>query len=188
MSDIRVYFAFRSPYSRLGLHVVQRADLGVEVIPFTGPPEGTPFTDPLSNKLKLAYYQFDVVRMTMRMGLPIAMPNPFEVDFAAANRAAIAAIDAGWGLEFATAVSDARWAEGKNVSELDVLRDCAESIGWSRDAVDAAQEPGAVSDKASEHRALIAQDGVFGVPYAVMGEKKYWGHDRFELLVEDARS
>ncbi len=43
MSKIRVYHSFRSPYSRLGLHKVSRAGLDVELIAFTGPPEGTPF-------------------------------------------------------------------------------------------------------------------------------------------------
>ena len=38
------------------------------------------------------------------------------------------------------------------------------------------------------HRKLIEEDGVFGVPFAVMGAQKYWGHDRFELLVEDAKA
>ena len=36
MPDIRVYFSFRSPYSRLGLHLIDRAGLDVELIPFTG--------------------------------------------------------------------------------------------------------------------------------------------------------
>ena len=27
---------------------------------------------------------------------------------------------------------------------------------------------------------------LIGVPFAVRGASKYWGHDRFELLVEEA--
>ena len=52
MPDIRVYFSFRSPYSRLGLHLIDRAGLDVELIPFTGPPDGAPFVDPSANPAK----------------------------------------------------------------------------------------------------------------------------------------
>ena len=135
MSDIRVYHSFRSPYSRLGLHVIDRAGLDVELIPFTGPPNGVAFNDPGANKPKLAYYAVDAPRMAMRMGLPISRPDPFEVDLAPSYKAAIAASHDGCGLAFAIAVSDARWGEGKNISELDVLKACAEKIGWSADAV-----------------------------------------------------
>ncbi len=186
MPDIRVYHSFRSPYSRLGLHVIDRAGLDVELIPFTGPPDGVPFNDPVANKPKLAYYSVDAPRMTMRMGLPISVPNPFEVDLTPSYKAAVAAALEGKGMAFALAVSDARWGEGKNISDIDVLKECAGKIGWSADAVDAAQGALSVGKAMKKHRALIEQDGVFGVPFAVMGAAKYWGHDRFDILVEDA--
>ena len=186
MSRLRVYHAFRSPYSRLGVHVIERAGLDAEVIAFTGPPDGVPFGDPLANKPKLRYYNMDVPRMTMRMGLPIAMPNPFAVDFTPANKALTAAARDGKGLAFACAVSDARWGEGKNVSDMDVLKTCAEQAGWSAAGVEAAQTDPAVDETLEAQRKLIKEDGVFGVPFAVMGDSKYWGHDRFALLVEEA--
>lgn len=80
MEIIRIYHSFRSPYSRLGLHVIDRAKLDVELIPFTGPPDGIPFNDPTTNTLKLAYARLDVHRMTKRMGLPLSPPDPFDVD------------------------------------------------------------------------------------------------------------
>ncbi len=188
MPPIRVYYAFRSPYSRLGLHVIDRAGLDVELIPFTGPPNGVPFNDPTTNKPKAAYYQLDAPRMTMRMGLPIALPDPFDVDYTPSYKAAIAADAAGKGLAFAIAVSDARWGEGKDISDMDVVRTCAEQIGWSADEVDTAQTALSVGKALVTHRKLIEEDGVFGVPFAVMGASKYWGHDRFELLVEEANA
>lgn len=188
MPDIRVYHSFRSPYSRLGLHVIHRAGLDVELIPFTGPPEGSKFDDPVANKPKLAYYQLDAPRMTMRMGLPITPPNPFEVDLVASYKAAVAADHAGKGLAYAISVSDARWGEGKDISDISVLKDCAEKVGWSAGAVEEAQSALSVGKAMKKHRALIEEDGVFGVPFAVMGPAKYWGHDRFDLLVEEAQA
>lgn len=185
MSDIRVYHSFRSPYSRLGLHIIERAGLEVALIPFTGPPDGVAFSDPVANKPKLAYYSVDAPRMTMRMGLPISRPSPFDVDLTAANKALTAAARDGKALPFALAVSDARWGEGKNVSEIDLLASCAESSGWNADAAYAAQNDPEVDAEMLEHRQMIAKDGVFGVPFAIRDGAKYWGHDRFALLVED---
>ncbi len=184
MTAIRVYHSFRSPYSRLGLHKLARAGLDIDLIPFTGPPEGTPFNDPAQNKPKLAYFREDVVRMTMRMGLPITAPNPFDVDLAPSYKAAVAAEADGFGLAYALAVADARWGEGKNISEMDVLKQCAVDVGWTAEAVEAAQSALSVGKAMKEQRALIEEDQVFGVPFAVAGGAKYWGHDRFDLLLE----
>ena len=57
MPAIRIYHSFRSPYSRLGLHIVARAGLHPELVPFTGPPEGIPFFDPVESPAKLDYYR-----------------------------------------------------------------------------------------------------------------------------------
>jgi 2-hydroxychromene-2-carboxylate isomerase len=186
MSGIRVYYAFRSPYSRLGLHMLARAELPASLIPFTGPPEGDRFDDPVANRLKLSYYFLDAPRMTMRMGLPMRPPQPFEVDVTAANKAAVAADMDGKGLAFALAVSDARWGKGRDVSDFSVLEKCAEEIDWDPARIDAAQTCGDVAAAMRGHRDLIEEDGVFGVPFAVMGARKYWGHDRFHILAEDA--
>ncbi len=194
--EARVYFGFRSPYSRLGLHRLARADAaarpGLKVMPFTGPPEGVPFTDPVQNPLKRAYYNEDAPRATRAMGLPIRSPEPFDVDWAPANRAAIAAEAAGCGLAFALAVSDARWGEGRDISDMTVLEDAAARAGWDAAAVGAAQSELDVKTAAKAQRAFIEGDGVFGVPFAVLETRKdektrtqkFWGQDRFDLFLE----
>jgi len=183
-TELRVYHAFRSPYSRLGLHILKRAGLNPPIIPFTGPPAGVAFSDPVANPPKLAYFMQDAARMTARMGLCLARPDPFEVDFNPANRALVAAGREGRGLDFAIAVSDARWGDGKNVSLIEVLAGAARAIGWSADAATSAQGDRSIAEEMSAHRRLIEADGVFGVPFAVAGAEKFWGHDRFGLLVE----
>lgn len=188
MTGIRVYHSFRSPYSRLGLHMLARAALSAEIIPFTGPPEGDRFDDPMENRLKLSYYFFDAPRMTMRLGLPMRPPAPFDVDATAANKAAVAAGLDGKGLAFALAVSDARWGKGRDISDFSVLEQCADEAGWDRGRIETAQDCATVASTMARHRELIAEDGVFGVPFAVMGARKYWGHDRFHILAEDAAS
>ena len=186
--QLRVYFGFRSPYSRLGLHKVVRAGLPEAIdtvaIPFTAPAGGAAFLDPTGSPPKLAYYREDAPRMTMRMGLPIRPPQPFEVDYAPANRAFYAVRAAGRGLPFALAVSDARWGEGRDISDAAVLRDCAAAAGVP-DGTDLAADASAAM---SADQALVDRDGVFGVPFAVLerggGRERFWGQDRFDLLAE----
>ena len=185
MEKPRIYFSFRSPYSRLGLHIIARNNIDADYIPFTGPPEGVEFQDPVKNPPKRAYYQLDAPRMTMRMGLPIMRPDPFEVDLTPAIRATVHAGNDGKMQDLAVAISDARWGEGKNISDLQVLEECAEKNGWSPAKVHEAQSDPDVDAALERYRALIEKDQAFGVPFAVFGDSKYWGHERFELLVED---
>ena len=122
----------------------------------------------------------------MRMELPIMPPNPFEVDLVPSYKAAVAADADGFGMAFALAVSDARWGEGRNIADMEVLKECAEKVGWRADGVEAAQTALSVGKAMKKHRALIEEDQVFGVPFAVVNGAKYWGHDRFDLLLDTA--
>jgi len=185
MTRPRCYFGFRSPYSRLGLHKLARAGAELDLIAFTGPPEGTPFADPTANPYKAAYYAQDVVRMSARMGLPVALPDPFDVDFRAANRAFVAADRAGLAMPFALAVSDARWGEGRDISDVSVLQDCAAAAGWSGYDPDTLAADLSISETFKAQRAWIEQDGVFGVPFLVDDAEKFWGQDRFDLWLEN---
>ncbi len=181
----RVYFGLRSPYSRLGLHKVAASGVDVELIPFTGPPDDAPFADPTANRYKLAYYQQDVLRMTVSMGLPLALPDPFDVDFRAANRACVAADMAGHGLAMALALSDARWGEGKNISEPAILAEAALAAGWTGYDADTVDTDPMITERLRADRQKITEDGVFGVPFAVDGHQKFWGQDRFDLWLKE---
>jgi 2-hydroxychromene-2-carboxylate isomerase len=184
-TGLRCYFAFRSPYSRLGLHKLARAGFDGNLIVFTGPPEDAEFADPTRNKYKLAYYQQDVFRMTMRMGLPLALPDPFDPDYRLANLSFIAAQNAGKGLAFALAVSDARWGAGKTISDADVLGEAAKTADWTGFDADAISADASLAQVIKDQRAKIAEDGVFGVPFLIDGPNRYWGQDRFDLWLEE---
>lgn len=187
MDQLRIYFHFRSPYSRLGLHVVKRAALNLKIdtllIPFTKPADGAAFLNPTDSMPKLRYIMEDAPRMAARMGLPSALPRPMEADYEPALNAFAVARSEGLGLEFALAVSDARWGEGQDISDPELIKTLAVNTGVQGDIA----RPNTTSDLATDE-ALIDADGVFGVPFATLhleGKKKqrFWGQDRFELLV-----
>ncbi|MEM9751235.1 MAG: DsbA family protein [Pseudomonadota bacterium] len=182
---VRVYYGFRSPYSRFGLHLIQRAGLDAELIPFTGPPAGSPFQDPAKNPAKINYLIHDAPRIARRMDLQFMFPDPVDVDFRPANKAAEAASQDGKGLAFAVAVSDARWGDGQDISNLAVLETCAETAGWDPQKVAIAASDEAMAEAIKAQRTLIEQDQVFGVPFFVVGDQRYWGHDRVSMMLED---
>lgn len=192
MSELRVWFAFRSPYSRLGLHELTRLDLPpdmtLRLFPFTRPAGNARFLDPVRSMPKLAYYGEDAPRMTKRAGLPYKLPDPFEADMAPANRAFFAAREAGKGLEFALAVSDARWGEGRDISDMETLSDCAVKCGLPETLPEAAQDHSGLGEAVTDAEAMTDKDLVFGIPFAVIEKPgrtdKFWGHDRFDLLAE----
>jgi 2-hydroxychromene-2-carboxylate isomerase len=157
----------------------------VELIAFTGPPDDAPFADPTANKYKLAYYHEDVLRMTSAMSLRLALPKPFDVDFRAANRACIAADMAGHGLAMALALSEARWGEGKDISDPAIVAEAAVAAGWTGYDADAVGADPLITERLREDRRKITEDGVFGVPFLVDGPHKYWGQDRFDLWLAE---
>jgi 2-hydroxychromene-2-carboxylate isomerase len=123
--------------------------------------------------------------MTMRMGLPLALPDPFDPDYRLANLSFIAAQNAGKGLAFALAVSDARWGAGKTISDADVLAEAAKSADWTGFDADAISADASLAQVIKDQRVKIAEDGVFGVPFLIDGPNRYWGQDRFDLWLEE---
>ncbi|MEO1042263.1 MAG: DsbA family protein [Pseudomonadota bacterium] len=188
MDQLRIYFHFRSPYSRLGLHVVARAGITEAVdtllIPFTAPAGGAPFLNPTDSMPKMRYIAEDAPRMAERMGLVSTFPRPMDPDYTPALNAFYQAREAGAALPFTLALSDARFSEGLNISDPKLLSSIAVDHGLREDAMAQAVDPSTVE----QDQAMVDRDRVFGVTFAVLekdGKKqRFWGHDRFELLVE----
>ncbi|MEE2526489.1 DsbA family protein [Hyphobacterium sp. HN65] len=184
MSQPIVFFAFRSPYSRLGLHKLKRAGIEAIAIPFTGPPDGAPFFNPTDSKPKLEYYLEDIPRMTERMGLPLAFPDPFEIRGDLPLRAFHWADQQGRGFDFALAASEARWGLGKDLASPDVLAVVASELGLDLPGAEELACDKRLDAEMATARQAVQQHGVFGVPFLVADGAKYWGQDRFDIYLE----
>lgn len=189
MSDeLRVHFHFHSPYSRIGLHRLHLAKV-TEKIPtrlfMLSHAAGTGAApNPIATPARRAYIMEDVPRSTMQAGLPISLPNPMSPDYTLAAAAFYAAQDQGQELPFATALSNLRWGHGKDVSHADVIMEAAKDVGISFDPLSTDDVPA----RLAEDQQQVEKDGAFGVPFAVLdrdGKKeKFFGQDRFDLLLE----
>ena len=97
-------------------------------------------------------------------------------------RAAIVAKAMGGFSDFHHRAYKARWSEGRDMSQRGVLAEVIRESGLDADAVLAradSEEVQAQLDSATED--AIAR-GVFGVPTLFVGDRMFWGNDRFELV------
>lgn len=129
------------------------------------------------------YSAQDRQRQARKLGLPYD-PQPM---FGAANPApaayaVIAAQKAGGG-DLAGLVAGfgrAMWAEGRDISEDEVIRPLLVANGFAANTADKYMLAAADTYAANLEEAV--GKGVFGVPFFIAGEQKFWGQDRLEDL------
>lgn len=96
-------------------------------------------------------------------------------------QAALVAKDRGRFRELHYPAYRARWAEARAVDEPAVVRELLDAAGLDADAaLEEARSPAVAERLARDTSDAIAR-GVFGVPTLFVGERMFFGNDRFEL-------
>jgi 2-hydroxychromene-2-carboxylate isomerase len=115
-------------------------------------------------------------------GVPWHWPNNFPINTVLPLRLALA-VDATQIAPLSLALFRAYWRQGCNISDPDVVRDVARSVG-----IDDAPLDRAISKDPALKQALIdATDaaqaaGVFGAPTFVVRQHLFWGQDRLPMV------
>ena len=193
MARISYYFSLISPFTYLaGLELERLADRQgaeiaykpmdlMEVFSATG---GVPLAK--RHPARLEYREQELKRLSRKKGLKLNIrPAHFPVDPTTASCTVIAAAektgeeetDAG---ALAHALLRAVWAEEKDISDADVIRQVIRDLGL---------DPGLVAeanDHLETYRANTAEAierGIFGAPFYVTDDgEKFWGQDRLPDL------
>ena len=126
----------------------------------------------------------DVPRYAEEYGLAF-IPRPPLTDSHAASRGFLYAEDQGLGEKYNDLAFRARWSDGKDISQTDVLADIAERTGLDRNRFLAAVKDPYYSNKLSEIKQQAGDAGVFGVPLFIYEGKRFWGNDRIDWLVRE---
>jgi len=106
----------------------------------------------------------------------------YKTDTQLALRCALVAKDLGRLPQFHYAAYRARWAQARDVSQEDLLRELLRGAGLDADsALARAKSPELEARLTRDTEAAIAR-GVFGVPTIFVGDEMFWGNDRFELV------
>lgn len=189
MTDqLRVYFHYHSPYSRLALHILTRENI-TERIDFklytlsNSAGEDSP-PAPVRTRARMMYILQDAARMTERLDLSITRPEVIAPDYIPAGQYFYGIETMPEKLAFATALSNLRWGQGKDISQADILESAVKESGVSTRPI----STDAVKDHLRADQEMVEKDLAFGVPFAVLekgGRKEpFFGQDRFDLLLE----
>ena len=130
-----------------------------------------------------AYRLQELARWSKRLGMKLDLqPFFFPVNPAPASYAIIAAQAAGGGDlgALVRAFPRAVWAEGRNIAEDEVVKAILAENGFDPAVADRGMFMAA--DVYVRNLDEAVARGVFGVPFYVVGEEKFWGQDRLDLL------
>lgn len=131
------------------------------------------------------YRMQELERWARRLELPLNLrPAFFPTNPAPASYAIIAAQEAGGGdmAGLVQALTRACWEEERDIAEDDVIRDCLTANRFDASLAFSGMLQGAEIYPRNLEDAVLA--GVFGVPFFVVGEAKFWGQDRIDFLAE----
>lgn len=194
MSQIDYYITVTSPYvyfagqepaeiaARHGARLVYKPVDPAALFARTG---GTPLPERHENRK--AYRLQDLRRQAAKRRLPMNLqPRHFPTNPAPGGYAIIAAqdaADAGQGGDIhalVQALSRACWEEERDVADDAVIRDCLGAAGFDPGLAMSGLLNGADTYARNLEEAVAA--GVFGFPFFVVGEERFWGQDRLEDL------
>lgn len=132
-----------------------------------------------------AYRLQELARIARRTGMKLNIhPAHWPTDPGPAARAIVAADKAGGGDvgRLARALMAACWAEEKDVARPEVVAAALAACGYDAAALAAGME--AAGPVIEGHTDEAIARGVFGAPFYIVGEEKFWGQDRLSYLDE----
>lgn len=190
MPQIDYFFAPISPFCYLAgdrlEQIAAKHGASVRYIPLNAPAlfprtGGQVLAD--RHESRKTYRMQELRRQAAKLGLPINLsPLFFPVNPAPASYAIIAAAKAGGGdlAGLVQAFPRAVWAEGRNIAEDEVVQDILAAHGFDPKIADKFMLDAAETYMANLEEAVAR--GVFGVPFYIVGDERFWGQDRLEDL------
>ncbi len=188
MQAVELYFDFVSPYTYLALTQVEpfgrRHEVRWQLMPvvYGALLDATGLVGPAEIAVKRRYTFRDVVRTARMLGEPLVGPPSHPFRSLEALRVAVVYRDHPDALGLVVALARACWGEGRDLTDIGVLKDVVAHAGLDHD--DLEERLGRDETKQTLRRntdeALAA--GVFGVPTFRLGRELFWGHDRMDQL------
>lgn len=197
----RWYFSFRSPYSWMAYRDLldRYPDVAgqIEWLPFWEPDQ--PALDELErsnvrlpyvamSKEKHLYILQDVRRLARTRELEMVWPVDTAPRWEVSHLAYLAAERLGAGPEFIAAAYRARWELGEDISDPRTMARIGRDIGVDPGALESAHDDPDVREKGLQALNSLHRDGVFGVPFFIVGFDKFWGVDRLPQFAESVRA
>jgi 2-hydroxychromene-2-carboxylate isomerase len=190
MAQIDYFFAPMSPFTYLagaGLEeIAARHGALIRYIPLDAPalfPRTGGQLLAERHESRKAYRLQELRRGAKKRCVPILMPPPFfPVNPAPASYAILAAAKTGGGdlAGLCQAFPRAVWAEGRNIADDEVVKDLLAAHGFDPSVAD--RHMLAAAETYANNLEEAVSRGVFGVPFYIVGDEKFWGQDRLDDL------
>ncbi|AXI45355.1 2-hydroxychromene-2-carboxylate isomerase [Sulfitobacter sp. SK012] len=190
MAHIDYYFATLSPYCYLAgdrleavaaKHGASITYKPFDIIAAFGRTGGTSPKDRHISRIE--HRAQELVRQAKKLGMPFNLkPAHWPTNGAPSAYAFIAAQSAGGGDlgKLAQVITRNVWVDDKDIAENDVIRACLTEAGFDPDLADSGLLEGAETYARNLEQAV--EVGVFGAPFYVFGDQRFWGQDRIEDL------
>ncbi len=183
------YFDYACPWAYMGSCRVEAyfADLGLEIdfrpIHLATAREATAGQGPAPGERKSRWATSDIQAWSELTGadLDTTPRHLIQRSTRLALQAALVAKDAGRLREYHYPAYRARWAEARDLSDRAVVRGLLAGAGLDADAALARAESEEFAARLDRETQDAIARGVFGVPTLFVGERMFWGNDRFEL-------
>lgn len=190
MQQIDYYFATISPFVYLAGQrleaIAARHGAAVRYIPINAPALFPRMGGQIlaeRHDSRKQYRLQELRRFSVQTGLPLnPQPAFFPVNPAPSSYAVIAAAKVGGGdlAGLVHAFPRAVWAEGRDIAEDDVVKEILAAHGFDPAIADRFMMMAADTYTANLEEAVAR--GVFGVPFYIVGEERFWGQDRLDDL------
>lgn len=192
VTQVKYFFAFQSPFAALADtridDLVTQAGGELVPVPIVPPPMPPPAGLAATiQEFKTSYLWEDAARWAKKMGLPWKPPALGPVDTTDAAAGFYFARDKGKERAYRSAIFKARWSEGRDIGNREVLADCAQAAGLSRTEFTEALRAGRYHEEVPKALQLCMQERIFGVPTFVVNGKRFWGNDRLDFVVEELK-
>jgi 2-hydroxychromene-2-carboxylate isomerase len=188
VQPVELYFDFVSPYAYLALTQVEsfgrRHGVSWELKPvvYGALLDATGLVGPAEVEVKRRYTLRDVLRTARLLGEPLVGPPAHPFRSLEALRTVVTYAHRPEALALVVALARAGWGEGRDLTDVGVLRDVVADLGLDGRDLEARLEDPATKRalRCNTDDALAA--GVFGVPTFRLGRELFWGHDRMDQL------
>ena len=189
MAEIQYYFSTISVFAYLagnrleeiaarhGASIVYKPLDIVALLPRTG---GTPVAQRHPSRLEYRLQELD--RQGAKSGLKLNIkPAHWPTNAAPSSYAIIAAAAVGGDVAgLIQRIMAACWAEDRDIAQDEVIRDCLSASGFDAGLADTGLLAGAETYGRNLEQAVAA--GVFGSPFYIIGDARFWGQDRLDDL------
>lgn len=187
---VAFYFAFSSPYAALASFrvddLVVQAGAEIDAVPVV-PPAAEPLSGLAAQlqEFKMDYLREDAARWARKLHIPWKEPERGRVDATDATAGYLFARSKGVERDFRNAVFRARWCEGKDIADQDVLVECATDCRLSVNEFLQALRGRQYHQEIPAALGRCLEERVFGVPMFIVNGKRFWGNDRLDFVKEE---